>query len=310
MAGLNVIFMGTPEFSVSALKALHESAHNVVAVYSQPPRPKGRGQQVQNSPVHDYAAQNNIPVFTPKSVKNAEAQAQFAALNADIAVVAAYGLILPRAILDAPKYGCLNIHASLLPRWRGASPIQQSIWQGDEKTGICIMQMDEGLDTGPVIAERAVAITPQTTASSLHDELVALGAGMIVDVINKFADQGAQKSKPQDNARATYAPLLRKEDGKIDWRLSADALDRQIRALNPWPGVYADHNGARLKILAAVPAPQYSDAKPGTVLDRQGHIACGTGVLQLLKIQPQNAKAMDFSSAVNGGLLTPGDVLQ
>lgn len=310
MTALNVIFMGTPEFSVAALKALHESAHNVIAVYSQPPRPKGRGQQVQNSPIHEYAVEHSIPVFTPKSLKSGEAQSEFAALNADIAVVVAYGLLLPKAILDAPKYGCLNIHASLLPRWRGASPIQQSIWRGDKQTGVAIMQMDEGLDTGPVIIDRAVDITPQTTTASLHDELSALGAGMIVEVLNMLAHDGILKSASQDNPKTTYAPLLKKEDGKIDWTQSAEQIDRQIRALNPWPGVYCEYKAQRLKILAAQPQKEKSGDLPGTILDRHGHVACGQGVLKLLKIQPQNAKPMDFSSAVNGGYAVERDVLE
>lgn len=306
---LRIIFMGTPEFSVAALTALIESNHEVIAVYSQPPRPKGRGQQIQNSPVHIYAEKQDIPVYTPLGLKNSEAQHQFAAHKADIAVVVAYGLILPKAILDEPKYGCLNIHASLLPRWRGASPIQQAIWKGDAQTGISIMLMDEGLDTGPVIAMKSIPILPTTTASSLHDELSNLGARMIVDTLDELAAKKHLKSTPQDNSKTTYAPLLKKEDGKINWNKSAAEIDRQIRALNPWPGVWCRQNDKRLKILAAQVSDKKFDQNPGTVLDRDGHIICGGGtVLKILQLQPENAKLMDFLAALNGGYLDIGSI--
>ena len=311
MSGLRVAFMGTPDFSVSALRALHESAHEIVCVYSQPPRPKGRGQQVQNSPVHEFAALKNIPVFTPKTLKTTQAQEEFVAHKIDIAVVVAYGLLLPKAVLDAPKFGCLNIHASLLPRWRGASPIQQSIWKGDLETGVTIMQMDEGLDTGPMILKRSVPIKSDMTATALHDRLSGLGAEMIVEVLNIAARDGALKSIPQDNAQTTYAPLLKKEDGKIDWSQSSVEIDRQVRALNPWPGVFCKLGDDRLKVLQADFASQKTDQKPGTILDRAGHVACANGfVLRLLKVQPDNAKAMDFASALNGGYVHEGDLLQ
>ena len=306
---LRIIFMGTPEFSVPALAALGESNHEVIAVYSQPPRPKGRGQQVQNSPVHEFALNRNIPVFTPLSLKKEEAQNQFAAHKADIAVVVAYGLILPKAILDTPKHGCLNIHASLLPRWRGASPIQQAIWKGDAQTGISIMQMDEGLDTGPVITMQSLPISLTATASSLHDELSNLGARLIVDTLNQLAVQGSLKSTPQDNSKTTYAPLLKKEDGKINWSQTAIEIDCQIRALNPWPGVWCAQNGKRLKILAAQPTDKKFDQGPGLILDRDGHIVCGAGtVLKILRLQPDNAKPMDFCAALNGGYIDIGSI--
>jgi methionyl-tRNA formyltransferase len=302
VSALRIVFMGTPDFAVPALKALHDAGHEIVAVYSQPPRPKGRGQQVQKSPVHIYAEENGIPVFNPKSLKNAEAQDEFKKLNADVAVVAAYGLILPKAVLDAPKYGCINIHASLLPRWRGASPIQHAIWSGDPETGITLMQMDEGLDTGAVISMERIAITDKTTSSSLHDELSALGGKMIVKAIGELAKNGALKSVPQDD-ESTYAPMLKKENGKINWTLSAAMIDRQIRALNPWPGTWAEFEGKRIRILAAEISP--AKGNPGEILDRHGNIGHG---LKILKIQPEGKNAMDFSAAVNGGYLKVGGI--
>lgn len=299
---LRIIFMGTPDFAVPALKALHESGHEIIAVYSQPPRPKGRGQQVQKSPVHIYAEENSISVFHPKSLKNAEAQLEFSGHRADVAIVAAYGLILPKAVLDAPKYGCINIHASLLPRWRGASPIQHAVWSGDPETGISLMQMDEGLDTGAVIAMERIPITDKTTSSSLHDELAALGGKMIVRAINELEKNGALKSVPQDED-STYAPMLKKENGKINWSLSAAMIDRQIRALNPWPGTWAEFEGKRIRILAAELSP--AKGNPGEILDRNGNIGHG---LKILKVQPEGKNAMDFAAAINGGYLKIGGI--
>lgn len=305
--------MGTPDFALAALKAIAEHTnHEIVCVYSQPPRPKGRGQQVQPSPVQAYAEAKGIPVYTPKSLKNPEAQAEFAAHTLDIAVVAAYGLILPKAILDAPKFGCLNIHASLLPRWRGASPIQRSIWAGDTETGITIMQMDEGLDTGPEILKRALPITPTTTASSLHDGLAALGGDMIVEALNMLAASRTHlPATPQNDEDFTYAPLLKKEDGAVHWNQSAAEIDRQIRALNPWPGVFTNANGKRFKILEAVlPGEKAADVmEAGKILNKRGDIVCGDGsLLRLTKVQPEGKAAMDFAAALNGHYMEVGQV--
>lgn len=288
---LNIIFMGTPDFASSALKALIDSAHTVTAVYSQPPRPKGRGHKVQKSPVHMLAEENGINVFTPKSLKSAEAQEEFANHNADIAIVAAYGLLLPVAVLGAPKYGCLNIHGSLLPRWRGASPIQHAIWKGDEKTGVTIMQMDKGLDTGDMILKGECTITAETTAASLHDDLADMGAQLTLQVL---AGDMPPKAEQQDDALSNYAPLLKKSDGHIDWSQTAEEIDRQIRALNPWPGVWGEIQGKRFKILEATPSEQ----SPHT-------IECGRGThLNISKLQPEGKKAMDLASAINGGYLS------
>ncbi|QQG36472.1 MAG: methionyl-tRNA formyltransferase [Micavibrio aeruginosavorus] len=296
--------MGTPDFAVPALQALLHSSHNVIAVYTQPPRPKGRGQQVQLSPVHQLAADNGVPVFTPRSLrKDEQARQQFCLMPADVAVVAAYGLLLPGDVLEAPRLGCLNIHGSLLPRWRGASPIQHAVWKGDTESGNCIMKMEEGLDTGPVLLRRSVPIHAHTTASSLYGELSALGGVMIHEVIDYISVHGRlPPAETQDDRLATYAPLLRKEDGLIDWAQPAKAIDCQTRGLHPWPGVYTfTSDGKRLKVLEVVPVNMTSDLPPGTLIDKAGHIACGQGsVLLLKKVQPDNAKPMDMAAAFNG----------
>jgi methionyl-tRNA formyltransferase len=307
---LRIIFMGTPDFAATALAALLNDGANIVAAYSQPPRPKGRGQQVQKSPVHLLAEKHGIPVFTPKNFKDAAAVEEFKALKADVAVVAAYGLILPKVILDAPTHGCINIHASLLPRWRGAAPIQRAIWDGDRQTGVTIMQMNEGLDTGPMIMREEVAITGETTAQNLHDELAALGGRMIVKTLDILQDKKILYHTPQSDEGATYASMLKKEDGKIDFTLEASAIDRQIRALTPWPGTYCLVDGKRLKITAATIADDTADAAPGMVLDKDGHVSCGDGsILKLEAVQPENKKPMDFAAAFNGGYIKVGDVL-
>ena len=304
---LRIAFMGTPDFSVPALAALHEGPHEVVCVYSQPPRPKGRGHKVQLSPVHAYAEENGIVVYPPKSLKKQAEQDEFAAQNLDVAIVAAYGLILPKAVLEAPKYGCINIHASLLPRWRGASPIQRSIWEGDAQSGVTLMQMDEGLDTGPEIMKQSVPITSETTAQSLHDTLSSLGATMVVEAMDTLAENEKLTSTPQDDSQSTYAPLLKKEDGAIDWTQSAEQIDRQIRSLNPWPGTYTGEGDNRFKIHKADLSKEKTDQPPGKIIDKKGNIACGNGtVLTLKTIQPAGKKAMDFASALNGNYVEIG----
>lgn len=307
--GLRVIFMGTPDFAVPALQALLASSHQVIAVYSQPPRPKGRGQQVQKSPVQLCAEEAGVPVFNPLSFKKDPAAVeQFASLNADIAIVAAYGLILPVSILEAPKFGCLNIHASLLPRWRGASPIQHAIWHGDAESGVTIMQMDAGLDTGGMIEKAAVPITAEMTTSSLHDALSQLGGGMVTGILDRLARGEKVQAEPQDEKLTVYAPLLKKEDGRIDWTKDARAIDCQVRALNPWPGTYTlSAKGVRLKVLTGQPVAGSGSA--ATVLSRDGVIACGQGGYQITLIQPDNARPMEAASAVNGGYLVPGEKL-
>jgi methionyl-tRNA formyltransferase len=302
--------MGTPDFSVPALRRLIDSGHDVVAVYSQPPRPKGRGQQVQPSPVHLAAEEAGIPVRTPKNFKDQKDVAEFAALNADVAVVVAYGLILPKSILSAPRYGCLNIHASLLPRWRGAAPIHRAVLAGDEETGVTIMQMDEGLDTGAMILTRTLPITKATTSAMLHDGLSALGAEMISDVLDMLNTSGTLAATPQPEDGVTYASKLDKEEGKIDWRESAAAIDRRVRAFTPWPGTWTHvGDGTRLKVLGTKLSEQRKIAAAGTILDK-GLVACGDGsVLALTLVQPEGKKPMDVIAAINGGYLKAGSVL-
>lgn len=311
-SGLSVVFMGTPDFSVPALQALLASHHKVIAVYSQPARPKGRGQQVQVSPVQAVADAAGVPVYTPISLKkDAAAVEQFSNLKADVAIVAAYGLILPQTVLSAPRYGCLNIHASLLPRWRGASPIQHAIWHGDAESGVTIMQMEAGLDTGPMIEKQTVPITPIMTSQMLHDELSRLGGAMIVPLLDRLQRDGVLAHQLQDEALSNYAPLLKKEDGRIDWTQSSVQIDRQIRALNPWPGTMtALPNGTRLKVLEGRSEDTICNDPPGTVLDKNGLIACGMkSTYRLLTVQPENSKAMTASAAANGGYLVPSQIL-
>lgn len=310
---LRIAYMGTPDFAVPALQALIDSPHEVVCVFTQPPRPKGRGQKVQPSPVHVLADDHHIPVHTPRSLKkDMEAQAALATYAPDVVVVAAYGLMLPKNVLLLPKYGCLNIHASLLPRWRGAAPIQYAIWHGDKQSGVTIMRMEEGLDSGPMIARKEVPIRAETTAQSLHDELSALGAGAVMDVIRIIADTGSYESEQQDENLVTYAPVLKKEDGRINWNRTAQDIDRQIRALNPWPGVWTtDPQGRRLKIIEAEAVSEAYTEPPGTLTDHLGHVACGGDTaLRLITVQPENAKRMDVVSAFNGGYLKMDDVLE
>ncbi len=300
---LRIAFMGTPDFAAIALRELCHSEHEVVCVYSQPPRPKGRGHKMQNSPVHDLADLNNIPVFTPKSLKSAAAKAEFAAHDIDVAIVAAYGLLLPEAVLNAPKYGCLNIHGSLLPRWRGASPIQQAIWHGDEKSGITIMQMDKGLDTGAMIARSEITLGEDMTAAKLHDLLAYMGAKLTLEVLGDLARDGKLEAQKQDEELVTYAHLLKKSDGIVDWGQSALQIDRQVRALNPF-SVWADIGGKRFKILETELCSCEHDRRCGEVLSKCGMISCGQNTaIRLLKIQPSGKQAMDFISAVNGGYI-------
>ncbi|MGZ9108320.1 MAG: methionyl-tRNA formyltransferase [Micavibrio sp.] len=309
---MKVVFMGTPDFSVPALQAILDSQHEVLCVYSQPPRPKGRGQHLQKSPVQQLAESAGIPVCNPLSFKKDEtARQEFIALNADIAVVAAYGLILPDSVLTAPRYGCVNIHASLLPRWRGASPIQRAILAGDEMSGITLMQMEAGLDTGPIIEMRDVPIGPATTTPELHDTLAGLGGAMIVPFLDRLSVWNRIESEPQDDSKSCYAPLLKREDGRVEWAKTATEIGRQIRALNPWPGVWAvTADGVRLKILEAALSDAHTDATAGTVLDKSGAVSCGAGGILVLKtVQPENGKAMDVAAAINGGYLRIGTTL-
>ncbi len=335
MSALRLVFMGTPDFSVPALHALIAAGHEIAAVYSQPPRPAGRGKKLTPTPVHRAADAAGLEVRTPTSLKSAEEADAFAALNADAAVVVAYGLILPKAILDAAKLGCLNIHASLLPRWRGAAPIQRALLAGDAETGVCIMAMDEGLDTGSVLSRHSLPIGPRETAGDLHDRLSTSGADAITETLAAL-DAGTTVATPQPGEGVTYAAKLEKSEGRINWALSAEQLDRQIRALTPWPGCFfelPEHlGGARAKVLEAVPftdniaadstatdktttdktaannAPE--NASPATILDsRTGTIACGSGALTITRAQRPGGKPVtgpEFLAALG---LKSGDSL-
>ncbi len=310
MKNLRVIFMGTPDFAVQALAALYKSEHEIIAVYTQPPRPKGRGQEVVPSPVQVFAQANGLPVFHPQSLKSASEQEKFENLHADVAVVAAYGLLLPKAILEAPVFGCINIHASLLPRWRGASPIQQAIMAGDLESGVTLMQMDEGLDTGPMISKRAIKLDAKITTISLHDALAVLGAEMIAKEIDNLASGKERSLTIQDEKLVTYAPLLKKEDGKIDWKKPAADLDRKVRALNPWPGVWTNYEGKRIKILEVSVAARGGNVA-GEIITAEGLVTCGGGsAIQIKTLQPEGKKAMDFTAALNGSYIKLGGVFE
>jgi methionyl-tRNA formyltransferase len=307
MTKLRLAFMGTPDFAVPSLAALRTAGHDIAAVYSQPPRPAGRGHRPQPSPVQQAAEAAGLPVRVPTRFDDA-AIAEFAALGLDAAVVAAYGLILPKAVLAAPRLGCLNVHASLLPRWRGAAPIQRAILAGDEETGITIMQMDEGLDTGAMLAEEAVPVGPKTTAQQLHDRLAALGARLLVDTLVGVA-QGRVAPRPQPTVGATYAKKLRREEGALDWRRPARELERAVRAFDPWPGAWFEHGRDRIRVLAAELAGASADAAPGTVLDDGLAIACGEGALRPLMLQRAGRAPQEVDAFLRGYPLPRGTVL-
>lgn len=290
---MRIIFMGTPDFSVTALDAIH-AAHDVVCVYTQPPRPAGRGKQPRPTAVHARAKALGLPVRHPASLKGTTEQAEFAALGADVAVVVAYGLILPQAVLDAPRLGCLNIHASLLPRWRGAAPIQRAIMAGDSDTGVCIMQMEAGLDTGPVLLRETTPIGDDDTAQTLHDRLSQMGAGMIVRALDRLPDLTLQ---PQPESGVTYAAKIDKAEARIDWTRPADEVARQIRALSPFPGAWCETPFGRLKLLHAHAVA--GAGTPGTVLSGLT-VACGQGAVTVTSVQREGKRAMSTSDLLRG----------
>jgi methionyl-tRNA formyltransferase len=302
---LRLAFMGTADFAVPSLAALIAAEHDIAAAYSQPARPRGRGHKPQQSPVAALATEQGIAVRTPERLGPAEIE-MFAALKLDAAVVAAYGLILPQTVLDAPRLGCINVHASLLPRWRGAAPIERAILAGDTETGITIMRMAAGLDTGPILLTEPEPIGPRTTAAQLHDELSHRGATLLVDALERLA-RGAIAPLEQNEKDATYAKKLRREEGAIDWRQPAAALDRLVRALNPRIPTWFEQNGARIKVLAAEPAA--GTGAPGTVLDGAPTVACGAGALRLLRLQREGRAALDAATFLRGHAMPPGTVL-
>ena len=298
---LRIAYAGTPDFAVPALAALHAAGHEFVAVYTQPDRPAGRGQAVTASPVKHRALELGIPVLQPATLRTPEAAAELARLGADLMVVAAYGLILPPPVLAAPRLGCWNIHASLLPRWRGAAPIQRAILAGDETTGITIMQMDAGLDTGPMLLSRRLLIGPREHGGSLHDRLAALGAEAIVAAIADW-QAGRIVAEPQPAEGATYAPKLRKDEARIDWTAAASAIDRQVRAFNPWPVAETRWDGRQLRIWAAQPVEHAPGGAPGEVVVAAGGrivVATGDGALSLECMQLAGRRAVSAAEFLN-----------
>ena len=306
MKSLNIIFAGTPDFAAQHLQALLNSQHHVIAVYTQPDKPAGRGKKLQSSPVKQLAEQHNIPVYQPKSLRKEEAQAELKALNADVMVVVAYGLILPKAVLDTPRLGCLNVHGSILPRWRGAAPIQRAIWAGDGQTGVTIMQMDEGLDTGDMLHKVYYDMLPTETSTSLYNKLAELAPPALIDVLDHL-ENGKFTAEKQDDNQSNYAEKLSKEEAKLDWSLSAMQLERNIRAFNPWPIAYfsmedKEGNAQTLKVYQAEVLP-HQDKSAGTILraDKNGiQIATADGVLNLLQLQPAGKKPMSVQDLLNG----------
>ena len=301
---MRVVFMGTPEFSVPVLEALMAAEHEVVAVYCQPPRPAGRGKKERPSPAQARAEALGLEVRHPVSLRSEEEAEAFAALNVDVAVVVAYGLILPQAILDAPARGCLNIHASLLPRWRGAAPIHRAIMAGDAQTGVCIMQMEAGLDTGPVLLCEATEIGTQETTGALHDRLSAMGARLILEALERL---DALVPEPQPEAGVTYAAKIDKAEARVDWSHPAPEVDRLIRGLSPFPGAWIEVNGVRVKLLGSVLATGHG--APGEVLDSELTVACGTGAVRLLRLQRAGKGAQDRDGFLRGMALPVGTVL-
>jgi methionyl-tRNA formyltransferase len=305
---LDLVFMGTPEFAATILAGLIAAGHRIRAVYTQPPRPAGRGHRPQPSPVQLLAEQHGLPVRCPASLRDPAAQAEFAAFGADMAVVAAYGLILPPAVLAAPRYGCLNVHASLLPRWRGAAPIQRAILAGDREIGITIMRMDEGLDTGPILLQQAVPILPDTTAGELTEQLAALGARLMLEALDGVAE-GRLAPRPQPKDGVTYATKLDRTEARLDWRRSADKLERQVCAFDPWPGAWFEGGGERIRVLRAAAEPTTVNVPPGTVLDDRLAVACGAGVLRPLRLQRPGRGPLDAAAFLRGFPIPAGTQL-
>src|SRR6056297_1005301 len=293
---MRLVFMGTPGFAVPALQALHAAGHEIAAVYSQPPRPAGRGKKPRPSPVQAAAEALGLEVRTPERLRDAEAQAEFSALEADAGVVAAYGLILPRAVLDAPKLGCWNVHASLLPRWRGAAPIQRAILAGDAETGVCIMRMEPGLDTGPVALREATPIGAEDDAGTLHDRLAEIGARLIVQAMARL-EAGTLETTPQPEAGVTYADKIDKAEARIDWTRPAEAVGRQVRALSPFPGAWCQAGEERLKLHRARAVA--GTGAPGTVIG-PFTVACGEGAVAVTEAQREGRRPMPAAEILRG----------
>ncbi|UXY53013.1 methionyl-tRNA formyltransferase [Pseudomonas tohonis] len=296
---LRLVFAGTPEFAAEHLKALLDTPHSIVAVYTQPDRPAGRGQKLMPSPVKQLALQHGIPVLQPPTLRDADAQAELKALGADLMVVVAYGLILPQVVLDTPRLGCINSHASLLPRWRGAAPIQRAVEAGDAESGVTVMQMEAGLDTGPMLLKVATPISAEDTGGTLHDRLASLGPQAVVQAIAQLA-AGTLVGDVQDDALATYAHKLNKDEARLDWSRPAEELERLVRAFNPWPICHSTLGGEPLKVLAAQLAD--GSGQPGQILaaSKDGlTVACGSGALRLTRLQLPGGKPLNFADLFN-----------
>nr|WP_304638584.1 methionyl-tRNA formyltransferase [Pseudomonas sp.] len=299
ISALRIVFAGTPDFAAAHLQALLDAGVTPVAVYTQPDRPAGRGQKLAASPVKQLALAHGLPIHQPITLRDADAQAELAALEPDLMVVVAYGLILPQAVLDIPRLGCINSHASLLPRWRGAAPIQRAIEAGDSETGVTVMQMEAGLDTGPMLLKVSTPICPDDTGGSLHDRLAEIGPTAVLEAIRGLA-AGALSGEVQNDSLATYAHKLDKQHARIDWQRPAKELERMIRAFSPWPVAHAALDGKPLKIWAAQVEP--GTGEPGSILDcsRQGVlVACGDGALRLTRLQLPGGKPLDFADLFN-----------
>lgn len=305
---MRIAFMGSPDFAVPAFDAILDAGFEIVCVYTQPPKPKGRGYELQKTAIHELAEVYGIEVRTPKSFrKDAEAREAFHELKLDVAVVAAYGLILPKEILENPKHGCINIHGSLLPRWRGAAPIQRAIQAGDEKTGVTIMQMDEGLDTGDMISMGEFPIGEEDTAQDIHNTMSYLGARMIVSALQNLQDKGKLLLTKQPEEGVTYAHKLDKAEGKLDWTKTSHELDCQVRAFTPWPGCWFEHEGERLKVLAV--EKTFGSGLPGVVLDDELKIACSEESIKITRLQRSGKKPMDAKEFVKGNPIPKGTTL-
>lgn len=310
---LRIVFAGTPDFAALHLAALLSSEHDVIAVYTQPDRPAGRGKKLTASPVKNIALAHNIPVYQPDNFKSEEAKQELAALNADIMVVVAYGLLLPQVVLDTPRLGCINVHGSILPRWRGAAPIQRSIWAGDAETGVTIMQMDIGLDTGDMLKIATTPIEATDTSATMYDKLAELGPVALIECLNDIAAGTAVPVK-QDDALANYAKKLSKEEAQIDWSMDAAAIERCVRAFNPWPMSYFTVAEQNIKVWQTTVEADNQGKAPGTILaaDKNGIlVATGQGALRLIELQPPGKKAMKAQDLLNSRRewFTPGNVL-
>lgn len=313
MNSLRVVFAGTPDFASAHLQAVLDSRHDVIAAYTQPDRPAGRGRKLKPSPVKELALQHDIPVFQPLSLKkDEEARQQLADLKPDLMIVVAYGLILPQSVLDIPKYGCINVHGSILPRWRGAAPIQRAIAEGDTESGVTIMQMDEGLDTGDMLIKAFCPIHSTDKSSDLHDRLIEVGQPALIDAIDAIAD-GSIKAEKQDDSLACYAHKMSKEEARIDWSKPATELDCKVRAFNPWPVATMELEGQSIRVWEAKSVAYESDQAPGTILNasKEGlDVACGSGILRLTNVQLSGSRAMSVQDLLNSRkeMFAPGKV--